>query len=79
VVWTQVSGDYFRAMAIPCLKADTSRHRMGRISQWNTIKSRRRYWPGEDPSATFEGFDPRGRNDEWVTVVGSSGYAQSWS
>jgi ABC-type antimicrobial peptide transport system permease subunit len=31
----------------------------------------RRYWPGEDPiGRRIKGFDPRGRNDEWVTVVG---------
>lgn len=31
----------------------------------------KRYWPGEDPiGKRFKGFDPRGRNDEWVTVVG---------
>ena len=31
----------------------------------------RRYWPGEDPIGKgIKGFDPRGRNDEWVRVVG---------
>jgi ABC-type antimicrobial peptide transport system permease subunit len=31
----------------------------------------RRYWPGDDPvGKRLKGFDPRGRNDEWVRVVG---------
>jgi predicted lysophospholipase L1 biosynthesis ABC-type transport system permease subunit len=31
----------------------------------------RRYWPGEDPiGKCFKGQDPRGKNDDWLTVVG---------
>src|SRR5437899_8213621 len=31
----------------------------------------KRYWPGEDPiGKRLKGFDPRGQNDDWVTVVG---------
>src|SRR5262249_18476246 len=31
----------------------------------------RRFWPGADPvGKRIKGFDARGRNDEWVTVVG---------
>jgi ABC-type antimicrobial peptide transport system permease subunit len=31
----------------------------------------RRYWPGEDPIGKgIKGFDARGRNDEWVRVIG---------
>ena len=31
----------------------------------------RRYWPGDDPIGKgIKGFDPRGRNDEWVRVIG---------
>lgn len=30
-----------------------------------------RYWPGDDPVGKgIKGFDPRGRNDEWVRVIG---------
>jgi len=33
--------------------------------------SARRYWPGEDPIGKhLKGFDPRGHNDDWLTVVG---------
>src|SRR5439155_20078867 len=31
----------------------------------------RRYWPGDDPVGKgIKGFDARGRNDEWVRVIG---------
>ncbi len=31
----------------------------------------RRYWPGEDPiGKRLKGFDPRGQNDDWLTIVG---------
>jgi len=31
----------------------------------------RRFWPNEDPvGQRFKGFDKRGRNDEWATVIG---------
>jgi len=30
-----------------------------------------RYWPGEDPiGQRIKGFDQRGKNDDWVTVIG---------
>jgi putative ABC transport system permease protein len=31
----------------------------------------KRYWPGEDPiGKRFKGQDPRGHNDDWLTVIG---------
>jgi len=39
----------------------------------------RRYWPGEDAiGKRLKGFDPRGRNDEWVTVVAVVGDTHSY-
>ena len=74
LVWTQVSGDYFRAMAIPLLEGRYFTPQDGPESPPVAIINQslaERYWPGEDPvGKRLKGFDPRGRNDEWVTVVG---------
>src|SRR5438309_7264975 len=74
LVWTQVSGDYFRAMAIPLLQGGYFTPQDGPDSAPVAIINQtlaKRYWPGEDPiGKRLKGFDPRGRNDEWVTVVG---------
>jgi putative ABC transport system permease protein len=74
LVWTQVSGDYFRAMAIPLLQGRYFASQDGPESSPVAIINQtlaKRYWPGEDPiGKRLKGFDPRGRNDEWVTVVG---------
>jgi putative ABC transport system permease protein len=74
LVWTQVSGDYFRAMSIPLMEGRFFREQDGPDSPPVAIINQtaaKRYWPGEDPiGKRFKGFDPRGRNDEWVTVVG---------
>jgi predicted permease len=74
LVWTQVSGDYFRAMAIPLLQGRYFTPQDGPESPPVAIINQtlaKRYWPGEDPiGKRLKGFDPRGRNDEWVTVVG---------
>ncbi len=74
LAWTQVSGDYFRAMAIPLLQGRYFTAQDGPESPPVAIINQtlaKRYWPGEDPiGKRLKGFDPRGRNDEWVTVVG---------
>jgi predicted permease len=74
LVWTLVSGDYFRAMAIPLMNGRFFRPQDGPDSPPVAIINQttaKRYWPGEDPvGKRFKGFDARGRNDEWVTVVG---------
>ena len=74
LVWTQVSGDYFRAMAIPLLQGRYFTPQDGPESPPVAIINQtlaKRYWPGEDSiGKRLKGFDPRGRNDEWVTVVG---------
>jgi predicted permease len=74
LAWTQVSGDYFRAMAIPLLQGRYFRPQEGPKSPPVAVINQtlaKRYWPGQDPiGKRLKGFDPRGRNDEWVTVVG---------
>ncbi|MBV9886281.1 MAG: ABC transporter permease [Acidobacteria bacterium] len=74
LVWTQVSGNYFRAMSMPLLEGRFFREQDGPDSPPVAIINQtaaKRYWPGEDPiGKRFKGFDARGRNDEWVTVVG---------
>jgi putative ABC transport system permease protein len=74
LVWTQISGDYFRAMGIPLLEGRYFTPQDGPGSPPVAIINQtlaKRYWPGEDPiGKRLKGFDPRGRNDEWVTVVG---------
>lgn len=74
LVWTQISGDYFRAMSIPLLEGRTFNADDGRDSPPVAIINQTlaiRYWPGEDPiGKRLRGFDPRGKNDDWVTVVG---------
>jgi predicted permease len=74
LVWTQISGDYFRALAIPLLEGRYFTPQDGPGSPPVAIINQtlaKRYWPGEDPiGKRLKGFDPRGRNDDWVTVVG---------
>ena len=74
LVWTQVTGDYFQAMGIPLRRGryfDRNDRADGPPAAMVNAAAAERYWPGEDPvGKRFKGFDPRGRNDEWVTVVG---------
>jgi predicted permease len=74
MTWSTICGDYFQALGVPLVR--------GRFfNDWDTGSSApvviinetmaRRYWPGEDPIGKgIKGFDPRGRNDEWVRVIG---------
>ena len=74
LVWAQIGGDYFRAMGIPLLKGRYFHSLDGPGSPPVAIVNQtlaKRYWPGEDPiGKRLKGFDPRGQNDDWVTVVG---------
>jgi predicted permease len=73
-VWTQITGDYFQAMGIPLLAGRYFNHHDTRSTSPVAIVNEtlaRRYWPGENPvGGRLKGFDPRGQNDDWVTVVG---------
>jgi len=74
LVWAQVAGDYFQAMGIPLLRgrffSDHDTPFLPPVAIVNETLARR-YWPGEDPiGKRLKGFDPRGRKDDWLTVVG---------
>jgi putative ABC transport system permease protein len=74
LVWAQISGDYFQAMEIPLRSGRYFNSHDGPNTPPVAIVNEtlaRRYWPGENPvGRRLKGFDPRGRNDDWVTVVG---------
>ena len=74
LVWTQISGDYFQTMGIPLLAGRYFNRDDGPNTPLVAIVNEtlaRRYWPGENPvGRRLKGFDPRGRNDDWLTVVG---------
>ena len=74
LTWTTVSGNYFRAMGIPLL---AGRHFSDRDTASTPLVAiideamARRYWPDGNPlGKRFKGQDARGRNDDWLTVVG---------
>ena len=72
--WSTVSGDYFQALGVPLLRGRFFDVRDTRGSTPAVIINEtmaRRYWPGADPIGRgIKGFDPRGRNDDWVRVIG---------
>ncbi|HKE26384.1 MAG TPA: ABC transporter permease [Bryobacteraceae bacterium] len=74
LTWTTITGDYFQAVGVPLLRgrffSDQDREDSPPVVLINEAAARR-YWPGEDPLGKhIKGFDPRGKNDAWVTVVG---------
>jgi putative ABC transport system permease protein len=74
MTWSTISGDYFRALAVPLLRGrffnDRDTANAPPVVIINETMARH-YWPGEDPiGKRIKGFDARGRNDEWVEVVG---------
>jgi predicted permease len=74
LTWTTVGGDYFQALGVPLLRGRFFNDGDTRASTPVVIINEtmaRRYWPGDDPIGKgIKGFDPRGRNDEWVRVIG---------
>jgi len=74
MTWSTVSGDYFQALGVSLLRGRFFNDRDTRNTTPVVIVNEsmaRRYWPGEDPIGKgIKGFDPRGRNDEWVRVIG---------
>ncbi len=74
MTWSTIGGNYFQALGVPLLRGrffdDRDTTESGPVVIVNETMARR-FWPGEDPIGRgIKGFDPRGRNDEWVRVVG---------
>jgi predicted permease len=74
MTWTTISGNYFQTLGIPLVKgrffSDEDTRSTTPVVIINETMARR-YWPGDYPIGKgIKGFDPRGRNDEWVRVIG---------
>jgi predicted permease len=72
--WVAVRGDYFQAMGTSLLRGRYFGPEDGPHSSLVAIideSMAKRYWPNENPiGKRFKGQDPRGQNDDWLTVVG---------
>jgi len=72
--WAAVRGDYFQAMGVQLLRGRYFTAQDGPNSPLVAIIDQsmaRRYWPNEDAiGKRFKGQDPRGKSDDWLTVVG---------
>jgi putative ABC transport system permease protein len=72
--WATISGDYFQALGVPLVRGrffnDQDTRNTTPVVIINETMAHR-YWRGDDPIGRgLKGFDPRGRNDDWVRVVG---------
>jgi len=74
LTWERIRGDYFQAMGARLMRGRLFTERDGPESPLVAIVDEsmaRRYWPGEDPMGKrIKGFDHRGKNDDWVTIIG---------
>jgi putative ABC transport system permease protein len=74
MTWATISGDYFQALGVPLVRGRFFSNQDTKDTIPVVIINEtmaRRYWPGDDPIGKgIKGFDPRGRNDEWVRVIG---------
>jgi predicted permease len=72
--WAAVRGDYFQAMGVQLLRGRYFTAHDGPNSPLVAIideSMARRYWPNEGAiGKRFKGQDPRGKSDDWLTVVG---------
>jgi predicted permease len=75
--WMSIRGEYFQAMGTPLLRGRYFTAQDGPNSALVAIideSMARRYWPAQDPiGKRFKGQDPRGHNDDWLTVIGLVG------
>ncbi|HUH62346.1 MAG TPA: ABC transporter permease [Terracidiphilus sp.] len=77
LTWDTVRGDYFTAIGARLVRgryfndSDDAQTQLVAIIDESMA---RRYWPGENPIGKhFKGQDKRGRNDDWLTVIGLVG------
>ena len=75
--WNSVRGDFFTVMGIQLLKGrnftseDNANAPLVALIDEDMA---RRYWPNENPlGMRFKGQDQRGKNDDWITVIGVVG------
>jgi len=74
LTWTTTAGDYFQALGVPLVRGrffhDADNRYTAPVVLINETMARR-YWRGENPvGRRIKGFDARGANDDWVTVIG---------
>ena len=81
LTWKTISGEYLQAIGAPLLRGRFFSDADGPNSPLVALINEsmvRRYWPDEDPiGKRFKGQDPRGRNDDWLTVIGVVGDMRS--
>ena len=74
LTWTSIRGEYFEAMGARLLRGRMFTEQDGRESPLVVIVDQsmaKRYWPEENPiGKRIKGFDHRGKNDDWVTIIG---------
>ena len=76
LTWRSVGGDYFATLGLPLLRGRFFTDRDGSNAPLVAIideSMARRYWqwPAENPvGQRIKGQDKRGRNDDWVTIIG---------
>ncbi len=72
--WKSIRADYFQAMGIPLLRGRFFNQKDNANAPLVALIDEslaRRYWPGESAvGKQFRGHDPRGRDDDPLTVVG---------
>jgi putative ABC transport system permease protein len=72
--WNNVRGDFFPAIGARLLRGRFFDERDSAESPLVVVideSMAHRFWPNDDPiGRRFKGFDKRGRNDEWATVIG---------
>jgi predicted permease len=72
--WTTVTGDYFRAVGVRLLEGRSFDTHDTATSPRVVVVDQsfaRRFFPGEGAQGRrFKGQDARGRDDEWLTIVG---------